>query len=83
MLYFNILTYFHLFTHYFQKQQQRYFFFKLVMDLRFTFFKQLFVTHLAQNTHTHKRIIVLLRVKEEEIFQVVVLISLSLEKKEV
>ena len=53
------------------------------MDLRFTFFKQLFVTHLAQNTHTHKRIIVLLRVKEEEIFQVVVLISLSLKKKEV
>jgi hypothetical protein len=50
------------------------------------FFKQLIIlcaSHLAQNTHTHKRIIVLLRVKEEEIFRVVVLISLSLTKKEV
>jgi len=41
------------------------------------------VTSRAEYTHTHKRIIVLLRVKEEEIFQVVVLISLSLKKKEV
>ena len=64
----------------------------LTKQSRFTFFKQLFVfvchyslrvTSRAEYTHTHKRIIVLLRVKEEEIFRVVVLISLSLTKKEV